>query len=217
MNKQKSVKLPFFRKVPKSVYLAFSGGVDSAVLLHRLIAKDTDVVLFFVHHQTTWCDKELEFALSTANHYGIGCMVNCIEKYDKTKHKTSMESYWSKCRNALFQELDRPVLTAHHLDDASEWYVMSSLQGQSKLLSYQNNNVIRPLIVIDKSKIMSYATYNKVAYITDPSNIDTTFNLRNKVRHSLMHHISEVFPGVNTTVRKLIIAREKSLIDRNLI
>jgi tRNA(Ile)-lysidine synthase len=217
MNKQKSVKIPFFRKVPKSVYLAFSGGVDSAVLLHRLIAKNTDVVLFFVHHQTTWCDKELEFALATAKQHGIGCIVKRIEKYDKAKHKTSMESYWSQCRNTLFQELDRPVLTAHHLDDASEWYVMSSLQGQSKLLSYQNNNVIRPFIIVDKSKIINYAVYHNVQYISDPSNSDTTFNLRNKVRKDLMPEILKTFPGVNTSVRKLILAKERKALEANII
>lgn len=217
MIKQKSVKIPFFRKVPKSVYLAFSGGVDSAVLLHRLIAKDTDVVLFFVHHQTTWCDKELEFALATAKKYGIGCIVKHIEKYDKTKHKTSMESYWSQCRNTLFQELDRPVLTAHHLDDASEWYVMSSLQGQSKLLSYQNNNVVRPFIIIDKAKIINYALHHMVCYLSDPSNDDTTFNLRNKVRKDLMPEILKTFPGINTSVRKLILTKERKALEANLI
>ena len=136
-------------------------------------------------------------------------MVERIEKYDKQKHKTSMESYWSQCRNALFQGLDRPVLTGHHLDDASEWYVMSSLQGQSKLLSYQNNNVIRPFIIIDKQKIIDYALFHKVMYISDPSNSDTDFNLRNKVRKQLMPEIAKVFGGVNTTVRKLILVKEK--------
>lgn len=213
----KKPKIVFFRKTPKQVYLAYSGGIDSAVLLHRLINKNIDVVLYFVHHQTPWCQTELEFALETAGHYGIGCVVEHIEKYDKTKHSTSMEFYWSTQRNALFQKLDRTVLTGHHLDDAAEWYVMSSMQGQSKLLCYRNNNVIRPLLTTDKQKILDYAKYHGIKYISDPSNDDTSFNLRNKVRKDLMPEILKVFPGVLTTVRKLIIAKEIKLEQSNNI
>ncbi len=217
ITKQKPPKITFFRRVPKSVYLAFSGGVDSAVLLHRLIHKNTDVVLYFVHHQTPWCEQEHSFALATAKQYGIGCIVEHIEKYDKEKHNTSMEFYWSTQRNSLFQKLDRTVLTGHHLNDAAEWYVMSSMQGLSKLLCHRNNNVARPLIVTDKQRILDYANYHKVQYLSDPSNDDVTFNLRNKVRKTLMLEILKVFPGVNTTVRKLIITKEAKNTECNTI
>lgn len=210
-DKQKPTKLPFFRKIPPAVYIAFSGGVDSTVLLHRLMQRGIVVDLLFVHHQTQWCDTEMQFAYNAAKQYGIGCVVKRIDRYDKTKHNTSMEFYWSTQRNSIFQEMDRPVCTGHHLDDAVEWYVMSSMQGQSKLLCYRNNNVLRPFLCVEKQKIYSYAAQHNVEYLQDPTNEDNNFNLRNKVRNQLLPEITKVFPGITKTVRKLIISKEHRL------
>lgn len=198
------MKLYFFSKLPKSCYVAFSGGVDSSVLTYNLIKRKCDVTLLFVHHNTEWCDTELEFVKKTAQKYNISYIVKSIPLFDKT---TSLESFWSKHRNAIFQEMDKPVLVGHNLDDNIEWYTMSTFTGISKIIQYSNGNIYRPMIVIDRKTIINYAIYYNIEFLTDPTNSDTSFSLRNKVRNKLIPNLRECFPGINKVVKKLTIKK----------
>ena len=195
----------FTIRPPNSFYLAFSGGIDSAVLLHRLRRyRYLDITLLNIHHGDEWSDHELDFTKEISAKYNIPYVVYSICQPPKGK---SVEAYWSDERNKIYQSLSKPVLTGHHLDDAVEWYIMSSLQGCSKVMSKTRGNVIRPMLTTDKNTIELYAEERSVEYIKDPSNQDITFNLRNKVRHNLIPHVEDVFPGIRTTVRKLIIKK----------
>lgn len=208
------MKLTYFTKTPKDVYLAFSGGIDSVVLLHNLIKRKIKVTLVHVHHNTSWCDVEKEFAIKVAKDYGIDLIKFNIPKFDNS---TSLESFWSKHRNAIFLTMDKPVLTGHNLDDAIEWYLMSTFQGTVKLLNYQNRNILRPMLGIRKEVICKYAKYFNVEYLTDPTNSNQDFNLRNKVRHSLVPQIEAIFPGIGKTVLRLIKDKEFKLQITNRI
>ena len=195
------MKLVYTKKVPKEIYLAFSGGSDSAALLHSLISRNKNVTLLCIDHNTEWCKKEISFAKEISNKLNIKCVVYKIPEYDKS---TSLECFWSKERNKIFQSMDKLVVTGHHLDDAIEWYVMSTFTGTVKLLDYQNKNVIRPLITTSKSKILEYIKFFNIEYLQDPTNYDCDFNLRNKVRNELIPKAKEIFPGIEKTVKKLI-------------
>jgi len=199
------MKIYFLKSAPKECYLAFSGGVDSVVLLDLLISKKVDVTLVWVDHNTSWCKQEFEFARETAKKYKLELVCYKINLFDKS---TSLECFWSRERNRIFQSLDKKVLVGHTLDDAMEWYVMSAFQGTVKLLDYQNQNVLRPLLTTSKEKILQYANRNDLVYLIDPSNYDSEFNLRNKVRLNLIPEVLNCFPGLRTTVAKLIRRKE---------
>ena len=49
----------------------------------------------------------------------------------------SLEEHW---RNERYKFLhsDDPVITGHNLDDVIEWYLFSSLHGQSKIIPSQS-------------------------------------------------------------------------------
>lgn len=202
------MKLTYFSKPPKDVYVAFSGGVDSSVLLHNLVKRGICTTILHVHHNTVWCDVELEFAKKEAKRIGLNLVEKRVPRFDKS---VSLETFWSKHRNDIFQSMDKPVLTGHILDDAIEWYMMSTLTGTAKLLNYQNRNVLRPLLGIRKSQIYKYAEYFGIEYLNDPTNEDQEFNLRNKVRHSLIPQTEAIFPGIATTVLRLIKDKESKL------
>lgn len=196
------MKFAYAKKVPKEVYLAFSGGSDSAALLHSLISKNKKVTLLCIDHNTEWCKKEIEFAIKVSNKLNINCLIYKIPEYDKS---TSLECFWSKERNKIFQSMDKPVVTGHHLDDAVEWYIMSTFTGTVKVMDYQNQNVIRPLITTSKIKILEYIKVFNIEHLVDPTNINSDFNLRNKVRNELIPKTKEIFPGIEKVVKKLII------------
>lgn len=206
-----AVRITFVKSVPKSVYLAFSGGVDSVVLLHRLLSKKIDVTLLWINHRTEWCKTEEEFLVKTASKYNLPYSIRILPEYDNS---TSKESFWSRRRNDIYQALDKPVVTGHHLDDAVEWYVMSAMQGLPKALAYRNNNVIRPMLLTTKQTIVDYVSKYELEHLTDPTNDDVTFNLRNKVRKETLPVVLECFPGLRKTVAKLILKKEAE--DKNI-
>jgi tRNA(Ile)-lysidine synthase len=182
-------------------YLAFSGGVDSVVLLDIFLKKKIKPVLVCVDHLTEESARELEFCEEVARQHGLKTHFCSVPEFDKS---TSLEAFWSKHRNGLFQKLDMPVLTGHHLDDCVEWYIMTSCKGRSRIISYNNNNVYRPLLLTTKVDILEYAKHHKLHYLTDPTNLDPTFNLRNNVRLKVLPHLHEAFPGLRSVVSRLI-------------
>lgn len=201
------MKIHFFSELPKNCYLAFSGGIDSVVLLDNLLRRNYNVILLFVHHNTEFSDTELHFVTGIAREYDLFIVRHDISPVN---HKNlSLEAYWSEERSKIFQSMNLPVYTAHHLDDCVESYVMTSMQGCSKLILPRNGNVFRPMILTPKENILAYADKKKLSYIADPSNLDTKISLRNKVRHNLIPHIKECFPGINKTVKKLLMKKIK--------
>lgn len=189
-------------------YVAFSGGVDSVVLTHYLLSKKIDITLLFINHLDEWSEKEMLFAHQFSNRYDIDLEIRSIE--NKPMVGDSKEAVWSKERDKIYQSMDKTVLTGHHLNDAVEWYIMTTLgQGKSYLMNHRVDNVIRPFIVTKKSDILDYAVTHDLEYLIDPTN-KTNGPLRNQVRNMLLPHIQEVFPGIEKTVKNLIIKKEKN-------
>ena len=203
----KAKRLSFFESTPKDVYIAFSGGMDSSVLLHSLIAKrNKNITLIWVNHNTPFRKVEEEFVKKVAERYKLPVITFRIPEYPGYG---SLEHYWSVERNSIFQRMDKTVLTGHHLNDAVETYVMSTFTGTSKLLNYRNGNILRPMICVPKTDIVYRAKRFNLEYLEDPTNNDLEFNLRNKVRHQLYPELMKVFPGIETTVRRMIRTKEQ--------
>lgn len=186
--------------------MAFSGGIDSKVLLHHLTEKRKDITLVTVDHLDKFAEEEIAFCEQIADKYNIPYIVKKIKPYDGT---TSKESFWSRQRNTIFQQLDHVVVTGHHLGDEVEWYIMTAMQGNARPIRYSSGNVCRPFILLPKKNIIEYANFHKLTYITDPSNSDIDYCLRNKVRHKLLPNVYDIFPGIEKVVRKAILKHEK--------
>ena len=101
------------------------------------------------------------------------------------------------------------MVTAHHLDDAVETWVWSSLHGQPKLPSIARDNILRPFMSTRKTELVKWCNKHAVSWVDDHSNHDTRFT-RNYIRHVMMPHVLRVNPGIHKLVRKrLTSAAEK--------
>lgn len=199
-------------------YIAFSGGVDSVVLTHYLLSKGVNVKLLYIDHLDNWSKTEMLFARQFSNRYNLKLKIYSIER--EPMIGDSKEAIWSKERDAIYQQMDYVVLTGHHLDDAVEWYLMTTLgQGNPYLMNHRVGNVIRPFLITKKSDILEYAIDHKLEYLSDPSNKNNKM-LRNRVRNVLLPQIEEVFPGIRKTVKNLIMKKERKndngLLEKNL-
>ena len=105
--------------------------------------------------------------------FGIECHVGRIGR--RRAKGESQEEYWRNERYAFFEKFKAsPIVTCHHLGDAVETWVMSSLHGEGKLIPYRNAryNIMRPFLCTPKSEIEDWAERHGVEYVTDGSNFD---------------------------------------------
>lgn len=157
-------------------------------------------VLYF-DHGTKFGDECRTFLRKKCAKLEVPIIINKIGR-DKKKDE-SLEEYWRNERYIFFNNIPGTIITAHHLDDATEWWIFSSLHGQSKLIPYRRENVIRPFLMTPKSEIRKWAENKKVEYRNDPGNKDEKY-MRSIIRHKILPEALRVNPGLRTVVRKKI-------------
>lgn len=188
------------KKLPKKLYVAFSGGVDSVVMTHLARDKGIDVTLAFFDHGDEYASVETSFVQQYAKNNNFNLVTErCNEQMTGSK-----ESFWRVSRYNWFKTLDGLVATGHQLDDAVEWYLMTCLRGEGHYMPYSHSNVVRPLLKTRKTEIVKYAEQNKLSWLEDLSNQDVNFTVRNKVRHQLLPIAEEMSPGLFGIVKNKI-------------
>ena len=187
------------RPIPKRLYLACSGGIDSMFALHFLRAGGRDVTPLYFNHGTDFgqsCENFLK-SLDIKAIYG---------KIEKTPEKgRSLEDFWRECRyNFLDRFTDAPVVTVHHLDDQIETLLQGVCHGRlDRTIPYKRGNYIRPFIYVSKQEIKDYAHRHSLTYLNDPSNEDVRFT-RNRIRNKIIPELLRVNPGFYKSIKKLI-------------
>ena len=181
--------------LPRSLYVAFSGGADSRFALDFLSrVNKRHVRAIHIHHGTQFADRYLQHVTEVCDKKRIPLSVHTID--DPPPKGMSAESYWSNIRNKIFQSADMPVVTGHNLDDAVEWWLMRAMNGkQPSLLSSRNGNVLRPFLRFSKIDILK--SLGHADFVVDPTNLNG--NLRAKVRNGFVDQIDEL-----TSIRSII-------------
>lgn len=192
-------------KIPARFFLAVSGGLDSMSALDFFKRGRKNFVVVHFDHDTSYGKEARKFVRAQCRKQKIPLIINRIDR--ARSRKESPEEYWRNERYRFFYSLPGPVVTAHHLDDATEWWIFSSLHGQSKVMPYSNRNVIRPFLLTPKQELESWAYRKGVGYLNDPSNQDERY-MRSIVRHQLTGPSLRVNPGLRTVVKKKILEAE---------
>jgi tRNA(Ile)-lysidine synthase len=191
--------------IPKNLVLAVSGGVDSMAMLDFLSRKHQITCAFF-HHGTENSENAFQFIQTYTVKHNIKLLVGKIEK-NKEKGM-SKEEHW---RNERYRFLDHfdCVATAHNLDDCVETWIWSSMHGQSSLIPYNRNNVIRPFLLNRKTDLIKWCIDKNVPWIEDDSNKDLKYT-RNYIRHKMMPHALAINPGIHKLISKKLLDRQKT-------
>lgn len=193
--------LKLLSKIPKDVYLACSGGMDSMVVLDFL-SRTRNVVPVYFNHGTEHGTEAEAFLQKECGWRDLDLIIFRIET--ERPKQLSKEEHWRNERYKAFQSLDRQIITAHHLNDVMEWWIFTSLHGEPKTIPYQNGNVIRPFLISSKKEIQDWAERKEVKYIEDPSNQDTSY-MRNLIRCNILPEALKVNPGLEKVIRKKIL------------
>lgn len=188
--------------VPRQVYVACSGGVDSMVAVDFLKNRH-DVQVLFVHHGTNASDHGMLKVFDYCNEHDIPVLVKYLHK--ECNQGQSQEEFWRQERYSFFDELntDWPVVTAHHLDDCVETYVWSMCHGTGKVVQYRRGRVIRPFLLNTKQELISWAQRHNLEWHEDASNQNIKYT-RNLVRHEVLPKLLTVNPGLGTVVKNIV-------------
>ncbi len=182
-------------KVPKQVYLACSGGVDSIAGLTFLSKRNRNITPVFFDHNTETSKKALEFLLEQ----GYSPLIGTIQK-EKDKRE-SWEEYWRNQRYNFFNSLDSNIIVCHHLNDAIESWIFSAINGNPKIIPVQTKNVIRPFLLFSKEELKDICIKSNKKWIEDETNVDLS-HPRNRIRHAIMPHVLEINKGIEKVIRK---------------
>ena len=190
-------------KIPPTVTVACSGGIDSMAFVHFLMQGKRKINLAYFNHDTQHSHKAEKFVENFASTNNLSLFIGRVRG---RKGKRSLEEFWRDERYDFLQRTGSDyTITCHHLDDCVETWLMSSFHGQSKLIPFKrNHNIFRPFLMTTKGTIIKYAKNKGVEWIEDPSNQKTNF-MRNHIRHNVMPQVLTVNPGIRSTIRKKLI------------
>ncbi|TAF10784.1 MAG: tRNA lysidine(34) synthetase TilS [Flavobacteriia bacterium] len=202
---QYHIEQNFAQLKDKKLLLAVSGGVDSMVLLDLFYKLKFDICVAHCNFQLRGKESDADELLvrEICQDGYIPYFINSFETLEFAKeNKLSIQLAARKLRYDWFQKLLSLgfdyVLTAHHLDDNVETFLINftrgtGLEGLTGIPS-QNENIIRPLLPFSRDEIENYAIDNKIQWREDSSNASDKY-FRNKLRHNIVPTLKELNTG----------------------
>lgn len=176
----------------KKFIVAVSGGVDSVVLLHKLVAKRPEDVRYVVAHydhgmRLDSC-KDKKFVEQIAKNLQLAFEAEEGKLGENASEALAREKRYEFLHQVKEKYQADRIITAHHQDDVLETMIINILRGTGPrgLISLRNTkDVLRPLLQVPKSALLEYAKIHDLEWREDPSN-DSDDYLRNYVRHHVM-------------------------------
>ncbi|WGS48503.1 tRNA lysidine(34) synthetase TilS [Paraburkholderia sp. D15] len=197
-------------QIDARIAVAFSGGVDSCVLLDAAVrvAGASRVIALHVHHGLSVnADAWLAHCEAFARERGVA--------FDARRVEVSREagaSIEANARDARYRALDamceahgvRTMWLAQHADDQAETVLLQLLRGAglaglaAMAPAYSPAGAmavrVRPLLHLLRAQLEQYANARGLHWIDDESNADTRY-ARNALRHEVTPALAVHFPG----------------------
>lgn len=187
-------------KPPKKIAVAVSGGKDSMVVLDFLLKGGRDITVLHYNHGSEHAEQAESFVREHCVKNNLKLFVG--KNVERPAKNMSKEDFWRKKRYEFFANVKNiPIVTAHHLNDAVETWLFTSLNGNPYTIPVKRDNFIRPFLITEQKVLDSWAEKKNVPWIDDPSNEDVSFR-RNYIRHVLLPMALKVNPGLFKVVKK---------------
>ncbi len=180
------------------LWVAFSGGMDSTVLLHALSAWPRVAALHVNHAVADESRAWVRHCGGVARELGVAFRAIEISP----EPTGNLEARLRKARYAAIASVMAPgdaVAVAHHADDQAEtrlWQFLTGRHpgGMPATRALAAGRLVRPLLQVRRASIAGYAKRFGLRWVDDPSNADLALD-RNFIRHRLMPLVQERFPA----------------------
>lgn len=196
---------------PQTLLVAFSGGLDSRVLLqlaaglrpqarfrlramhvHHGLSANADDWAEFCRQACAALDVPLDVVrIAVARNSGLG--IEAAARAARYQALLATDADW--------------VLLAHHEDDQAETLLLQLLRGAgAKGLSAMaaadpQRRLLRPLLDVTRAELEHHARDHGLRWIEDESNADTVYD-RNYCRHEILPVMARRFPAARTTLAR---------------
>ena len=196
-------------------YVAFSGGLDSQVLLHALAQLRRElaapVAAVHIHHGLS----------PNADRWAAQCdaacaalAIPCEVRHVQARHAAgeSREAAARAARYAAFAQIldtDDMLLTAHHQDDQAETLLLmllrgagvAGLAGMPAWRGLGRGRLARPLLSLSRQTLRDYALRCGLRWIEGESNFEPSRH-RNFLRHEVLPRLREAWPAADRTLAR---------------
>ena len=194
--------------------VAFSGGLDSSVLLAAMKRLESvcSVRAAHIDHglQVNSCKWEAH-CRETASALGVKYVSSRIQIKNQSGH--SLEALAREARYQALQDLLLPgeiLLTAHHADDQLETLLFRLLRGSgvkgmrgiANFRRFGNGYLGRPLLHMTRREIQVIGLDWKLKWLDDPMNIDERFD-RNFLRKKVLSQVTTRWPSGGKTAERV--------------
>ena len=180
----------------KHCYVAYSGGLDSHVLLHSLVQLlgSESITAIHINHQLS------KNAASWEQHCQRQCQQLGIKLISETVVVSAsgqgLEQAAREARYEVFEQLLQQgdlLLMAHHADDQAETVLyrllrgsgVRGLSGMPEQRALGDGSLLRPLLSCRRSELEDYARRERLCWVDDESNFAIDFD-RNFLRHQVV-------------------------------
>lgn len=201
----------------KKFLIAYSGGLDSHVLLHLMVClrEESGYGIRAVHVNHNIQRESRDWAGHCRDTCrALGVEVEVMDVDAGRPGKESPESWARHKRYAAIGNIlaeGETLLTAHHRDDQLETLLLRLFRGSGVLglasmravRAFAKGLHARPLLQYTREQLSAYARLNNLNWIDDPSNADTRLD-RNFVRHEVVPAIKNRWPSVDLPVARAI-------------
>jgi tRNA(Ile)-lysidine synthase len=192
----------------RNLKLAFSGGLDSTVLLHLLAqlgaTRNLNLQAIHVHHGLHKdADRWTDTCIEQSKNLGIEL---AVEKVTVIADEHGLEAAARQARyHALAKHIcseQDELLTAHHRDDQAETLLLHLVRGAGvnglaampHRRRFADGWLSRPLLDTDRAAIRAYAEQHALRWVEDDSNIDPAIR-RSFLRQSVIPELTRHWPG----------------------
>ena len=209
------------------ILIATSSGVDSVVLCN--LCNDLGLDFSIAHCNFSLrgeeSDEDAKFAEALAKLLNVDFYLkkfNTISYKENSGLSTQMAA--RELRYKWFDDLlinYDCLLTAHHLDDQLETFLMNLSRGSGLggLLGIpiMNKKKIRPLLSFSKNQIVNYARENNISWREDSSNLSNDY-LRNEIRNNVIPEFKKSAPDLLKNFNKSLnyLKNSKSYIQEKI-
>ncbi len=189
--------------------IGVSGGRDSVVLLHWLLARGYRrlIVCHLEHGLRARAGRaDADFVERLAQKYGLRFERGATDvRTLALARKQSIENTARRERLAFFTKIARGrrcriLFLAHHADDQVETFLMNLFRGAGgrglgamrEVSSLGSLQIVRPLLGIWRAEIDAYVAKHRLKFREDASNADLGAR-RNRVRHTIVPDLEKQF------------------------
>lgn len=210
--------------------VAFSGGLDSTVLLHLLVSlrdagRDLPLRAVHIHHGLSrHADEWVAHCESLCAAWQVPLTVLRVQVDGRGGiEAAAREARYQALAAAL--QTGETLLTAQHLDDQCETLLLAlkrgsgpaGLSAMKSATAFHGQVLLRPLLDVYRQELEGYAAAQGLAWIDDDSNQDNRFD-RNFLRRQVLPVLHQRWPHFAAAASRsaALCAEQESLLDELL-